>query len=538
MPFECYDIGDNVTLESGEDGIVEEVVCQDECCRDLGGMYAVLTQIYGLENHYGKNLQPGKPKLFYLIAIKDGQIVPLQNERTFPDGKSAAARAKELTEQLGYKVQPRRIAGDLSSDFWRTRERTRLTDGTYIPLPDDWNLEPIADHFLHIPKSDESKVEYTPDTQAGVLGRLVITTPGRYLEKFYNSLSDQERKRYIAMVDKPDAIWFAKTSQEIEHVYLNGPRSCMSHPLDKYGTPEHPVRVYAGPDLQLAYLKDGDRITARALVWPEKKIYGRVYGDEARLIRSLDLNGFSSGSLVGARIKKKVIDDDYYLMPYIDYIKGANDPDYDDPEVWLTLSESGNIKHGGENGKAFITEMCPRLGDLYPRKNFVFVHGANQRWSKEAAMHYAVHLDHEGELQWWDTKHTVEIRNFGRAPKTIAEKIAFQSEVNANWYLKKEMVEFKGKKISKQEMKQVYTCAGSGEQYLRDGSHYEMPDGVIYSRQYVIAEAKNKKMSSARFYEELYSEHYNKYQESAKKNARTLYERGVSPTYPTTINIW
>ena len=44
----------------------------------------------------------------------------------------------------------------------------------------------------------------------------------------------------------------------------------------------------------MAFLWRQGRITARALVWPERKVYGRVYGDAERLHRALHEAGYIS----------------------------------------------------------------------------------------------------------------------------------------------------------------------------------------------------------------------------------------------------
>jgi hypothetical protein len=44
-------------------------------------------------------------------------------------------------------------------------------------------------------------------------------------------------------------------------------------------------------------MKDEERVTARALVWAERKIYGRMYGDENRLEALLKEAGFERGTM-------------------------------------------------------------------------------------------------------------------------------------------------------------------------------------------------------------------------------------------------
>jgi hypothetical protein len=98
----------------------------------------------------------------------------------------------------------------------------------------------------------------------------------------------------------------------------------MSKPASSYDGPCHPVRVYAGPDLQLAYLERNGDVTARAIVWPENKTYSRIYGDQVRLKDMLEDAGFSEGGIDGARLVRREYKGGF-VMPYVDYIDGASD---------------------------------------------------------------------------------------------------------------------------------------------------------------------------------------------------------------------
>jgi hypothetical protein len=103
----------------------------------------------------------------------------------------------------------------------------------------------------------------------------------------------------------------------------------------------HPVSVYGDSDLALAYVErsaayHSESISARALIWPEKKIYGRIYptperyNGEAResakieqtaLARALNAAGYKCGSFDGSHIKAipaPRCDESEYVMPYLD----------------------------------------------------------------------------------------------------------------------------------------------------------------------------------------------------------------------------
>lgn len=110
----------------------------------------------------------------------------------------------------------------------------------------------------------------------------------------------------------------AKTAKEIIEVYRVGPPSCMKG--------SKAVGAYEGPDLAVAYMqnKKTKEIVARAVVWPKKRLYFRVYGKERKLYYKLKLEnslhrrGYKNGRLAGARINQK------YGVPAIDGCHGYN----------------------------------------------------------------------------------------------------------------------------------------------------------------------------------------------------------------------
>lgn len=186
--------------------------------------------------------------------------------------------------------------------------------------------------------------------------------PGRYLKKFFGDVLTEEEIQELAIAwhtwSTPPELHITADADEIEEVYTSGPSSCMSHGADDYASYCHPVRVYAGPDLALAYIKDGDgRPAARALVWPEKMVHGRVYGDYHRLKTALASAGFTGGDFDGARIRR-LWDDDHHclVLPYVDGRAGyatddgefvrlgiRGDISVQDPDYVNGLQEGGNV---------------------------------------------------------------------------------------------------------------------------------------------------------------------------------------------------
>jgi hypothetical protein len=252
----------------------------------------------------------------------------------FATGKEAADYCTQMNAVYDYpgttvKLQPRRIADDGS---WQVRERGRFVTGEYQALP--WATLPWFDraetalHFAHVSTEDGAKIAYTEDAVKGQADRQTRIKPGKYLARFYSDvLSTEEIARLSAEYSKTyedNVLRFATTADDWERVYVDGPSSCMSKPASSYDGPCHPVRVYAGPDLQLAYLERNGDVTARAIVWPERKTYTRIYGDQVRLQDMLEEAGFSEGGLDGARLVRKGYNGGF-VLPYVDYVDGATD---------------------------------------------------------------------------------------------------------------------------------------------------------------------------------------------------------------------
>lgn len=208
---------------------------------------------------------------------------------------------------------------------WRERERAKVRSGEYKRVPwdlEEWAQRVAGDHFAHVSTEDPSMLAYTESEAKGAADRQTRVRPGRYLKRYFGDvLSDEQIAKwaeYFAAVNEPHTLRLATTADDIEHVYVNGPRSCMA---GEQSTPEHPVRAYAAGDLAIAYLAEGESIKARALCWPERKVCGRIYGDAARLAATLERAGYTADNgrgFDGARLAKIELDCGVYLMPYLD----------------------------------------------------------------------------------------------------------------------------------------------------------------------------------------------------------------------------
>lgn len=223
----------------------------------------------------------------------------------------------------------RGMGGSLSQDTigkftlpWQEREQLRMA-GIYSALP--WDLPPIDGHYAHISLKEKGMLAYTIDAKKGERDIQTIIKPGRYLTQFYPGMDPDRIRELAAQVSAMKTeIKFASTPEEIEHVYNEGPSSCMKPTSRDYVNvgDMNPVRVYGAGDLQVAYLANsfGD-INARAVVWPEKKIYHRIYGDADRLKVALAELGYvrrDDWCFEGARLLRIPAGNDRVLMAFLD----------------------------------------------------------------------------------------------------------------------------------------------------------------------------------------------------------------------------
>jgi hypothetical protein len=267
------------------------------------------------------------------------------------DESLALVRAQDWMAQTGEQFYVRK-APDWN---WIVRERIRFADGTYQPVC--WaneqffmnRADSLRDHFLHRSSEKPEMIAFTESPEKGSMDRQTRMRAGAYLTKYFSDVLDENQimrwARLHALDNDPDAIpemLIARTSEEIVQVYLDGPESCMSLEADRYSSrPVHPVSVYGDSDLAVAYVERSaayhkESISARALIWPEKKVYGRIYptpdryNGEAResakieqtaLARALIAAGYKCGSFDGSQIRAipaPRCDESEYVMPYLD----------------------------------------------------------------------------------------------------------------------------------------------------------------------------------------------------------------------------
>jgi len=271
------------------------------------------------------------------------------------DGNQAGAYVKSENIYAASVYSQRRYrAIKLSEDdplLWREREQRKFDDDIYRRVP--WYRHysfSSTGMYEHIDPDDATKVRFIASEEDGLGGRYTSMAPGRFLRKYVDGQADPELVdmwcAQMGLDQTTSPLLIARSAEEIIKVYTEGPHSCMSYPIDHPNfsqVDKHPVSVYGDSDIGVAYIERYGDITARCIVWPEKKIFGRIYGDRARLLERLKENDYIENwtGFSGAKIRALANDDDARLIvPYIDGDEmGVIQQDCD----WLVLSDKPHI---------------------------------------------------------------------------------------------------------------------------------------------------------------------------------------------------
>jgi hypothetical protein len=290
---------------------------------------------------------------------------------------SAIARSGSI----GTGIDPARLP-------WPLREQMRFAAGDYQPVPWAANLPPIEDHYLHLSNEKPGLVAFTASPEKGAADIQTAIKPGRYLTRFYPRLAAHEVRDIQSAIHRTTELKFAVTADAIERVYTEGPESCMSHGEDNYDSHCHPVRVYGDSDLRLAYVTDAAGTpTARALVWPEKRLHARIYGDETLLAYLLKAAGYERGELAGARIRRVAQGAHTVVMPYIDDLQSFDVVD----DTWLEIGgdHSAEATSGVADTRAFSS--CGYCEDKVPDDDLADVDGS--AWCSSCRQDHAFRSD-------------------------------------------------------------------------------------------------------------------------------------------------
>jgi hypothetical protein len=404
---------------------------------------------------------PGTFFVCKIMCYENGQLAAqfYQYLKEFSSGETFRIKRYQLPPNAADSVE--------ASNTWKKREASRFADGTYTPLPfaeEPWFKVKHASlcHFAHVSVEDKGMIAYTRDNSQGMRNAKTRVSVGRYLqEHFRHELSDMPSREtdsvnvhgekitvdalqwYVKTFNNQygggSALKFATTRDEIAEVYKSGPVSCMAHNESQYSTDGiHPTEVYAAGDLHLAYLVDesaDERITARALVWPEKKAVGRIYGDHMALSSELYALGYNredSESLYGARLLK-IKHGKGYVMPYIDGCGTYGQHPVDKDCFKIGGGKDATYTHGLDHDES---EYCAECGDgVDPDYGFtVYVnrHDEDQVWCERCAENSSFCCAASGN-RYADRVPHISLSN-GEYVSRHNARVYFECAINGEWY--------------------------------------------------------------------------------------------------------
>lgn len=282
--------------------------------------------------------------MFTLLNLETAEHI---DRAQFASGARAARAARLLSRKTGRRFQPRPVAAPVD---WQSREAARFESGEYVALAPQLAALAPPEHYAHCAKKAPDLIAYTKDAAKGAADRQSLISIAAYVDLVAPDWTELNR---AALVDlqKAHALAFATelklatTEDEIERVYTLFDRdaggvahSCMRFEARRFasrvdGRPYHPTRVYAAGDLAIAYLANArGETTARALVWPAKKLHSRIYcGNDSTLARLLKAQGYKGAGyyggadMSGARLLRVESDSGDLVCPYLDEVQTVED---------------------------------------------------------------------------------------------------------------------------------------------------------------------------------------------------------------------
>lgn len=337
--------------------------------------------------------------------LEDGTYRRLPWDDGFPDGDPHTLERDygvgpewQIFSYEGDGPDPYNYAVELSDGSW--------TGVGYYPVKGPskcWHYSGMTaetrHHYAHVSVKVPGNIAFTQTAEKGVRDIQTSMKPGRYLQQYYGHVLtkreiEEHAQRFLALYGT-QSVKFAYSADVIERVYVNGPRSCMSHGASAYGSPFHPVRVYAAGDLAVAYLEeetedDGTRITARALCWPEHKTFGRIYGNR-KLAEMLSADGWTEDFqfAVGARLERHTYKSGF-VVPYIDGVYRAADA-----KTHLIIDPDGDIGCERTNGLSCPSFVCDRCGGSADEEDATEVEG--DVWCAHCVERYSFYCECYGE---------------------------------------------------------------------------------------------------------------------------------------------
>lgn len=394
--------------------------------------------------------------MFALLDKSLGYLLEEGEIKTFETGKDASDYAKEWNQEHSTKYQPRAYLPEQDCGDWKQRERERFQSGVYTSVLPSIAQHCREEHFVHVSKRKPEELAYTKDAYDGARDVQKRISVKGYLEAHAPDVSEIEREQlaqeHLDWV-LSSVVKFAKTPDEIEEVYTNYDpdcrevaESCMRYEANYFASSEHPVRIYGAGDLAIAYLTNEDGQTiARALAWPAKRIYSRVYGSCGLHVllkklgykKSCSYYGEGSGrSFRGARVLR-IECDGTFVAPYIDGDELGLSCGKDDR--YLVMSESPDFQCSEQDGLAGEEDSsrCERCESRIEECEGCNVHThdwATEAWCDHCEENYAFRCDGNGEYYSSDHYAAVIIGN-STYSKTYAENNFFFCNECNEWSL-------------------------------------------------------------------------------------------------------
>lgn len=190
---------------------------------------------------------------------------------------------------------------------WHERERLRCR-WIYPPWPT--HLSQVMAWVQHLPahlyafpggNADPTMIYFTPDERHGREDRKVKMRIARFFRHYLPTIPHEQAARLsnqlTAWFREVEPLHITHDPDEIEWVYRNGPRSCMSRTASTYHNGVHPTRCYARPPLGVAYLLNPyqrNRVMARTVVNVDNRRYVRIFGNDSMMLRALAQHGFET----------------------------------------------------------------------------------------------------------------------------------------------------------------------------------------------------------------------------------------------------
>jgi hypothetical protein len=280
----------------------------------------------------------------------------------------------------------------------------------------------------------------------------------RYLARYFgDKLRSEEIAKLSALYTSPEhaltigsdaqAFQFAYSDQQVKSessTYL----SCMRYTTGYFGTPCHPAETYAAGDLSIAYITcpdDSSQVLARAIIWPKKMSFVRVYGvDETirvALVDRLESLGYCrANDWRGARIRA-VEFDGRVVVPYID--GDITSLEYDDDDDVMTVSRHGNVDGSSTRGWAHSNSgrrTCDACNERCSEDDMR--HVGNELWCDDCVSNGAVFCEYSEEY-FSDSERfiTVETTSGSQTWHDSAARHAFHCENLDAWFANRDFDE-------------------------------------------------------------------------------------------------